>query len=179
MKCFITLQPAMRPKPLGLFGHLKRRSKDSLLKSCHSVWKQVSMVSLFCLLCTSLCANKRHQLKALSYSKDRLKSIQNPYTKPGDKLCYVDTRSNHPPSVFKAIPRGVAQRIATNSSSKREFEAAKGPFLKALREAHHAEEDLKEAWDYANYVDPPTVNPQTNEVEEGGAQFLKSGKQFW
>ena len=87
-----------------------------------------------------------------------------PYTKPGDKLCYVDTRSNHPPSVLKSIPRGVAQRIATNSSSRREFEAAKGPFLKALREAHHAEDDLKEAWDYANYVDPPTIDPETNEA---------------
>ena len=31
----------------------------------------------------------------------------------------------------------------------------KGPFVKALREAHYAENDLKEAWDYANYVDPP------------------------
>ena len=96
----------------------------------------------------------------LDVSLNLVTKVYAPYTKPGDRLSYVDTRSNHPPSVFKAIPRGVAQRIATNSSSRKEFEAAKGPFMKALREAHHAakgpfmkalreahhaEEDLREA----------------------------------
>ena len=65
----------------------------------------------------------------------------------------------------KAVPKGVAKRIATNSSSRKVFEAGKGPYLKALREAHHTEGDLKEAWDYANYVDPPPVDPQTNEAD--------------
>ena len=99
---------------------------------------------------------------------DLVNKVYTPYTKPGDKLCYVDTRSNHLPAVFKAVPKGVAKRIATNSSSRKVFEAAKGPFIKALRAAHYAEGDLKEAWDYANYVDPPKVNPSTNEVEEAG-----------
>ena len=63
----------------------------------------------------------------LDVSLNLVTKVYTPYTKPGDKLCYVDTRSNHPPSVFKAVPRGVAKRIATNSSSRKEFEAAKGP----------------------------------------------------
>ena len=62
---------------------------------------------------------------------------------------------------------------ATNSSSRKEFEAAKGPFMKALREAHHAEQDLREAWDYANYAEPPTVDPQTNEVVQDGDTHLR------
>ena len=63
----------------------------------------------------------------------------------------LDTRSNHPPSVFKAVPKEVAKRIATNSSSREVFENVKGPFVEALKEANYAVGDLKEAWDYANY----------------------------
>ena len=70
----------------------------------------------------------------------------------------------------------MAKRIATNSSSRKVFEAAKGPFLKAFREAHYAEEELKEAWDYANYVDPPSVDPQTNEVVPDEAAATTPGK---
>ena len=40
----------------------------------------------------------------LDVSMSLVTKVYAPYTKPGDKLCYVDTRSNHPPSVLKSIP---------------------------------------------------------------------------
>ena len=87
----------------------------------------------------------------LDVSLDLVNRVYTPYTKPGDNLIYVDTRSNHPPSVFRAVPKGVAHRIATNSSSYEVFENAKAPFMEALRRSNYAEGDLREAFEYANY----------------------------
>ena len=47
----------------------------------------------------------------LDVSLNLVTKVYIPYTKPGDKLSYVDTRSNHPPTVFKAVPKGVAKRM--------------------------------------------------------------------
>ena len=56
-----------------------------------------------------------------------------PYSKPNNNIIYVNRRSNHPPSVLKAIPDGVNKRLSHISANEEAFNAAKGPYQEALR----------------------------------------------
>ena len=43
----------------------------------------------------------------LDITLDLEKELFKPYRKPGDKPQYVNSMSNHPPSVLKKIPLGI------------------------------------------------------------------------
>ena len=47
-----------------------------------------------------------------------------PFIKPGDWLFYVNSQSNHPPSILKNIPLAVNRRLCKTSANKEIFEAA-------------------------------------------------------
>ena len=47
-----------------------------------------------------------------------------PYIKPGDSPLYVNSNSNHPPSVIKNIPAGINRRLSSISSNKQIFDQA-------------------------------------------------------
>ena len=44
-----------------------------------------------------------------------------PYTKPNTTILYINTLSNHPPSIIKNIPLEVNRRLCRLSSSKEEL----------------------------------------------------------
>ena len=50
--------------------------------------------------------------------------LYQPYRKPGDKPLYISALSNHPPQVFKNIPKGIEKRVSDNSSNQQIFEKA-------------------------------------------------------
>ena len=45
-----------------------------------------------------------------------------PYIKPGDSPLYVNSNSNHPPSIIKNIPAGINRRLSSISSSQQIFD---------------------------------------------------------
>ena len=47
-----------------------------------------------------------------------------PYRKPNNGTRYINTKSNHPPSILKQIPAAISKRISTNSSNKQIFQNA-------------------------------------------------------
>ena len=55
-----------------------------------------------------------------------------PYTKPNSNIAYVDSQSNHPPSVLKNIPFAVNKRLNNLSSSEANFYEAAPPYQLAL-----------------------------------------------
>ena len=63
-----------------------------------------------------------------------------PYRKPGSRLLYVNRKSNHPPSVLKQIPHGVAKRLSDISSSEEIFKKAIPEYQEALRESGYTDE---------------------------------------
>ena len=65
-----------------------------------------------------------------------------PYRKPDSSLLYVNSKSNHPPSVLKQIPQGIAKRLSDISSSKEIFDAAVPEYKEALRKSGY-DDDLK------------------------------------
>ena len=64
------------------------------------------------------------------------------YRKPDSSLLYVNSKSNHPPSVLKQIPQGIAKRLSDISSSKEIFDAAVPEYKEALRRSGY-DDDLK------------------------------------
>ena len=63
-----------------------------------------------------------------------------PFRKPGSQLLYVNRKSNHPPSVLKQIPNGVAKRLSDISSSEEIFRKSAPEYQEALRKSGYTEE---------------------------------------
>ena len=61
-----------------------------------------------------------------------------PFMKPGTVPKYIHRDSDHPPSVIRAIPKGVNNRLSRLSSSEAIFEAAAPPYQEALRKAGYS-----------------------------------------
>ena len=68
-------------------------------------------------------ANKK-EVNFLDLTLSLEKQTFKPYIKPGDSPLYVNSNSNHPPSVIKNIPAGINKRLSTISSNKQIFENA-------------------------------------------------------
>ena len=54
------------------------------------------------------------------------------YMQPNNKLQYVNTKSNHPPTVLKNIPLGINKRLSGISSNEKIFKRAAPVYQKAL-----------------------------------------------
>ena len=52
--------------------------------------------------------------------------------KDNDLPVYVNSRSNHPPSVIRSIPLGVNKRLSSISANKQVFDTAVPPYQEAL-----------------------------------------------
>ena len=50
---------------------------------------------------------------------------------------YINVNSNHPKSIIKQIKPSLEKRLSTLSSNKEIFDAAKGPYEKALKDSGH------------------------------------------
>ena len=60
-----------------------------------------------------------------------------PYKKPNNRLLYVNTSSNHPPTVIKQIPIGINTRLSNISSTEQHFDDAKTDYQTALETSGH------------------------------------------
>ena len=63
-----------------------------------------------------------------------------PYRKPNNETLYVNTNSNHPPTIIKHLPSAIGRRISDISSNKELFDKAKPHYENALRQSGHDEE---------------------------------------
>merc|ERR1712037_433863 len=55
-----------------------------------------------------------------------------PYRKPKNKIKFISTKSNHPPTVIKQIKPHVQKRLSMLSSSEEIFKEKKSPYEEAL-----------------------------------------------
>ena len=58
-----------------------------------------------------------------------------PFLKPGDSPLYVNTNSNHPPSILKNIPEAINRRLSNLSSDENMFNEVAPIYQKALENA--------------------------------------------
>ena len=71
----------------------------------------------------------------LDVELDLRKNLYKPYRKPNSEPLYVNINSNHPPTVLKQIPKGIAKRLSTISSNEEVFKSAASEYEKALRDS--------------------------------------------
>ena len=75
-----------------------------------------------------------------------------PYMKPNNTPLYINTNSNHPPTIVKNIPLAVNRRLNKISSSEEVFNAAAVPYQEALDRAGHTHQ--------LTYQPPQPTQPQ-------------------
>jgi hypothetical protein len=61
-----------------------------------------------------------------------------PYRKPNNQPLYVDSRSNHPPSILKQIPISINKRTSSLSSDQESFDECKPFYESALKVARYS-----------------------------------------
>ena len=57
-----------------------------------------------------------HQVQFLDVTLDLKNQIFKPYIKPGDKPVYVNSQSNHPPSIIKNIPISINKNLCQSTN---------------------------------------------------------------
>ena len=62
-----------------------------------------------------------------------------PYRKPNNETLYIDSNSNHPPTIMKHLPAAIGRRISDISSNKELFNKAKPHYESALKQSGHDE----------------------------------------
>ena len=79
-----------------------------------------------------------------------------PYRKPNDRPLYINTKSNHPPTIIRQLPKMINQRLSSISCNKEEFDKAKGTYQEALKKSGH-DHQLQ----YEDEEDSPSPPPRT------------------
>ena len=65
-------------------------------------------------------------------------STYQPYKKEDNQLLYINTSSNHPPSIIKQIPTSISRWLSDNSSNEEIFNTAKTEYETALKSSGYS-----------------------------------------
>ena len=86
----------------------------------------------------------------MTYDLDN--NVYKPFCKENNKPVYINTHSNHPPSILKQLSKSTEKRISETSSNKDIFDESIKPYKDALKESGFS--------DKFNYLAPTTNKEQ-------------------
>ena len=72
----------------------------------------------------------------LDLTFDLTNGTHNPYRKPNDESLYINSSSNHPPSIIRELPKSINKRINQLSSNKDIFDIAAITYNEALKHSN-------------------------------------------
>ena len=115
----------------GLGEHMKMPSKDidKIRKKLHKIFGEWNLKITV--------EKEKEKVDFLDVTLRLTEEDFKPYKKPNDKPLYVNTQSNHPPTVIKQIPAGINSRLSAISSKEEHFDNAKEIYQKALNDSGH------------------------------------------
>ena len=88
-----------------------------------------------------------------------------PYRKPNSETLYIDTNSNHLPTIIKHLPAAIGRWISDISSSKEVFNKAKPHYESALKQSGHEKSIYTECKKPVTHtVQNSHMNRQTNMI---------------
>ena len=88
-----------------------------------------------------------------------------PYRKPNSETLYIDTNSNHLPTIIKHLPAAIGRWISDISSSKEVFNKAKPHYESALKQSGHEKSIYTERKKPVTHtVQNSHMNRQTNMI---------------
>ena len=105
------------------------RSADQARKMLHSIFNDLD------LRITAEVNN--HIVNFLDVTFNLQEESYHPYRKPNNDPLYIDSRSNHPPSIIKQLPKSVNKRISNLSSDESSFNSAARFYENALNRSNY------------------------------------------
>ena len=75
----------------------------------------------------------------LDVTLDLSKELYYPFKKPNNEILYINSQSNHPPSIIKQLPKTIAMRFSSLSSNQDVFNKAKPDYEEALKKSGYNE----------------------------------------
>ena len=116
-----------RDDGLAVYNRIGGRQMEKISQGLHQLFKSLGLKITL--------QAKMKTVDFLDVTLNLDKESYAPYRKPNDKPLYVHTQSNHPPTVIREIPLSINKRLCDISSTKEDFETAKGEYQKALEES--------------------------------------------
>ena len=98
-----------------------------------------------------------------------------PFSKPNNTILYVDSKSNHPPSIKKNIPLAVQKRLSILSSNEDIFNESAPQYQEGLNKAGYTHE-LKYDFEAKNGSNTNGKNPRSRKVTWFNPPFSQSVK---
>ena len=130
-----------RDDGLALVKGNSTRNADMARKSLNETFHQFGL--------KITCEVSHHLAHFLDVTLDLNSNRFVPYRKPLNTTQYVDSRSNHPPSIIKHIPKSINTRISSLSSDQKAYDQSKPFYEEALKQSN-----FKETLHY----NPPDLN---------------------
>ena len=108
-----------------------------------------------------------------------------PYRKPNNETVYINTKSNHPPSILKSLPAAINRRISDISCNEEVFNRNKQHYEDALKRSGH-NVTLRYA-DNSDHANSSTQRTHRSKKETSSGSTLRlvrtsrqtSEKYFW
>lgn len=118
-----------RDDGLALIESVNGRNADNARKTLHEIFNGIGL---------KITAQVNHQVvNFLDITLNLNNGKFAPYRKPNNEPLYVDSRSNHPPSIIKQIPKSINKRISSLSSNQQSFDECKPSYESALRQSNY------------------------------------------
>ena len=120
-----------------------KRLADKARKDLHKLFAENFQLKITAEIC--------HQtVNVLDLTFNLLEQSYKPYRKPNNDPLFINSHSNHPPSIIKQIPLSVNKRISQLSSDQNAFSAAAPMYENALN--------------HSNYIMRNCITPQATTV---------------
>lgn len=87
-----------------------------------------------------------------------------PYKKPNDDTLYINTESNHPPTIIKQIPKSISRRISKLSSDQPTFNNAAPTYNDALKHCGYTTN--------IEYIPEEEPNPATSQTRKRSRKII-------
>ena len=120
-----------RDDGLGAFHNLNGQATDRIRKDIIKIFDSLGLK-------ITIQANLK-QVNFLDVTLDLHTGAYKPYRKPNDHPLYINTNSNHPPSIIKELPHNISKRISEISSSEEIFNEAAPYYNNALKSSGYKE----------------------------------------
>ncbi len=105
------------------------RHADTIRKKLHNAFQQIGL---------TITAQVNHQIvNFLDITLNLNNGKFAPFRKPNNQPQYVNSHSNHPPSIIKQIPKSINQRLSYLSSDQQSFDRSKPVHESALKQSNY------------------------------------------
>ena len=129
--CLLSLLTSKLNCDIGLYRDDGLAACEAPPRTIEKIKKQICAIFKSQNLKITIDANKK-VVDFLDITFNIENNTYKPYTKPSNKIMYINSKSNHPPCIIKNLPESINRRLNTISSNKDMFDQSVRPYQEAL-----------------------------------------------